>query len=175
MILNVCTGTRNDERRPNERNKAQADDESRPNCWLGLDSWKGSSMGDNPSVEQELIARDAKEQLRRWDEGRSIWSIEMGGLGPGYEQAIQVLAIEIVRDNIDKPLPDDDDREWGNATASRCDKACGGFSGAQVGAARQLAYKWLTIGPAAIHDIPELKDRHIQVSKSWPHIAEIGD
>lgn len=50
-------------------------------------------------------AQDAREQLRQWDGGGAIWSIEIGGLGPGYEQAIQVLAIEIVRDEIDKPMP----------------------------------------------------------------------
>lgn len=52
-----------------------------------------------------VYATDAGEQLRRWDSGDPIWTIEMGGMGPGYEQAIQVLAIEIVRDEINKPLP----------------------------------------------------------------------
>ena len=121
-------------------------------------------------------AIDAREQLRRWDGGGSIWSIEMGGLGPGYEQAIQILAIEIVRDELDKPLPVGDGfREWADATVRRVDArepdgsyACGGFSGGQVGAAKQLAYKWLTIGPAALQAIPEVQDRKIQVSAFWP-------
>lgn len=125
----------------------------------------------------DLIALDAREQLRRWDEGRSIWSIEMGGLGPGYEQAIQVLAIEIVRDNIDKPLPAETayQDKWGDATVTRIDKACFGFSGAQVGAAKFLAYKWMSEGPANIQEVPELKDRHIQVSKLWPRAEETED
>jgi hypothetical protein len=118
-------------------------------------------------------AVDAKEQLSRWDSGRSIWSIEMGGMGPGYEQAIQTLAIEIVRDEMDKPIPEKPDRQWGMSTVGRIDielpdgrYSCGGFSGAQVGAARQLAYSWLTIGPAALQK--QYKDRHIQVSSFWP-------
>lgn len=32
--------------------------------------------------------KDAQEWLSRWDEGRSVWSISMGGFGPGYEQAL---------------------------------------------------------------------------------------
>lgn len=124
-------------------------------------------------------AQDAREQLRRWDGGGSIWSIEMGGLGPGYEQAIQVLAIEIVRDNIGNPLPEKSLQGWADATVRRCDAkrpdgkyACGGFSGAQAGAAKSLAYLWLTIGPAALHEKPEVQDRKIQVSNFWPHVIE---
>jgi len=122
-------------------------------------------------------ASDAREQLRRWDAGDSIWSIEMGGLGPGYEQAIQVLAIEIVRDNLDSPLPKGV-TAWGDSTVSRIDKklpdgrySCCGFSGAQVGAAKNLAYKWLEKGPAELlAAVPS--DRHIQVSNFWPHVPD---
>jgi hypothetical protein len=126
-------------------------------------------------------APDAREQLRRWDNGDSIWSIEMGGIGPGYEQAIQVLAIEIVRDEIDKPLPqgENEHRVWGDSTVTRVDHklpdgsyACGGFSGAQVGAAKTLAYQWLTIGPAACLESMTDKTRHIQVSNFWPHVPK---
>ncbi len=118
-------------------------------------------------------AEDAREQLRRWDGGGVIWSIEMGGLGPGYEQSIQILAIEIVRDEIDKPLPRPPPHDWADATVGRVDVrqpdgsyTCGGFSGAQVGVARALAWKWLTVGPAAV--CAEFPDRKIQVSRFWP-------
>lgn len=125
-------------------------------------------------------ADTAAEQLRRWDAGKTIWSIEMGGFGPGYEQAIQLLAIEIVRDNLGKPLPSqrhDLSRGWGDDTAKRIDKqqpdgsfSCGGFSGAQFGAARWLAYQWLAVGPAAVLEAHE-SSRHIQVSSFWPRVA----
>lgn len=124
-----------------------------------------------------LAAKSAHEQLEKWDAGETIWSIEMGGLGPGYEQAIQILAIEIVRDEITKPLPDEFPSDWGDATVSRIDRlengeySCGGFSGAQVGAAKSLAAAWLARGPAQVLD--EVKDtkRHIQVSRFWPRAA----
>lgn len=125
-------------------------------------------------------AIDAREQLRRWDAGETIWTIEMSGMGPGYEQAIQTLAIEIVRDEIDTPIPDPVPQDWGYATLGRIDAgrsdgkpACGGYSGGQLGAARFLAYKWLTIGPAALLREIEI-DRHIQASTSWPQAPKVG-
>lgn len=132
-------------------------------------------------MEYELVAPDAREQLRRWDAGESIWSIEMGGLGPGYEQAIQVLAVEILRDWIDKPLPEKMPSDWADDTVKRIDYrlpdgkfACGGFSGAQVGAAKLLAHNWLLYGPKFVHERIDLKDRRIQVSNTWPR-APRGD
>lgn len=120
-------------------------------------------------------ALDAREQLRRWDGGGTIWTIDMGGMGPGYEQAIQTLAIEIVRDEIDKPLPQQAPHDWGDTTVSRIDAFCGGFSGAQVGAAKQLAWSWLKIGPAAVQSKPELQDRKIQASNFWPRVPPTLD
>jgi hypothetical protein len=127
-------------------------------------------------------AQDAAEQVRRWDTRKSIWTIEMGGMGPGYEQAIQVLAVEITRDNLGKPLPDPNSeasKEWGFATVERIDQkqadgsySCGGFSGAQVGAARWLAYQWLSIGPAALHADKLYDGRHIQALNYWPRVPE---
>jgi hypothetical protein len=118
-------------------------------------------------------AQDAREQLRRWDGGGVIWSIEMGGLGPGYEQAIQLLAIEIVRDEIDRTPATEPPRDWGDATVSRLNDSCGGFSGAQVGVAKFLAHKWLTIGPAALLNKIKERHRHIQVSRFWPHAPKV--
>lgn len=120
-------------------------------------------------------AKTAQEQLAAWDAGDTVWSIEMGGLGPGYEQAIQVLAIEIMRDNIGKPLPEQGTwSNWGDETVSRIDYrrpdgtySMGGFSGAMVGAAKHIAYRFLKEGPAtALANCPA--DRLIQVSRSFP-------
>lgn len=122
-------------------------------------------------------ADTAAEQLERWDAGEIIWTLEMGGLGPGYEQAIQILAIEIVRDEIGKELPPPSTplHGWADATAARIDRklpdgrySCGGFSGAQVGAAKWLAYQWLHIGPAALLEKTFDKMRSIRVDRFWP-------
>lgn len=101
----------------------------------------------------------------------------MGGLGPGYEQAIQVLVFEIVRDHIDKPLPEPGTSRdgWADETVHRVNDWPGcGFSGAQVGAAKWLAYRFLSRGHRRVLD--ELrahdKDRLTQVSRTWPHEPE---
>lgn len=127
--------------------------------------------------ELELYGETAAELLRRWDAGEPIWSVELGGLGPGYEQAIQVLAVELVRDNLGKPLPEKATREWGDDTVRRVDEGCCGLSGAQVGQSKWLAWNWLKTGPADLvrrakeqgDKGPGEKPHLIQVSKSWPH------
>ena len=116
---------------------------------------------------------DCRELLKLWDDGQCIWSVEMGGLGLGYEQGIQILAIEMIRDNLDIPLPEKPSLNWGSSTVDRIDKklpdgsfSCGGFSGAQFGAARLLK-----LGPKVFYDsIPE--DRKILVSKFFPRVPE---
>ena len=130
-------------------------------------------------MKNSIYPKGAKELLDMWDSGEPIHTIEMGGLGPGYEQAIQVLAIEIVRDWIGKELPHNPDDAWGEETVRRVDQklpngknSCGGFSGAQVGAARWLAWKWLTSGPRKLMEHPKLDaDRKIMVSSFWPRPA----
>lgn len=126
-------------------------------------------------MSNSLAAIDAAEQLRRWDAGETIWTIEMGGMGPGYEQAIQVCAIEIVRDNLGKALPvdgSDEIRVFGDSTLSRIDNVLGGLTGAMFGAARQLAYKWIQIGPAKVLEHVPV-DRRIQCSNAFPVVKTI--
>lgn len=125
-----------------------------------------------PAPEQITVG----DMLTRWDGGESIWSIEMGGLGPGYEQAIQVLIVELVRDGMGKvlPLPESKEAEtWGDDTVRRLSH--NGFSGAQVGAAKHVAYKMLrdgyseTLDSMRAHD----NDRLILVSNQWPRAQAV--
>lgn len=114
--------------------------------------------------------------LREWDAGGLVWSVEMGGLGPGYEQAIQVLAMECLRELVaadfawtdDKKGDSDRCRALLDPVVSRVDKWPGmGLSGAQVGAAMQIAAKLHHNGPRkALDSAP--KDRQIQISRTWP-------
>lgn len=93
----------------------------------------------------------------------------MGGLGDSYEHAIQSLAFELIRENLGKPLPADDDGKWGDDVAHRLADEHG-FSGAQVGAAKSLAFRCLRYGyGAAILSAPE--DRLIQWTKTGPATA----
>lgn len=119
------------------------------------------------------IPETAADALAAWDKGEIVHTVEMGGLGPGYEQAIHVLVFELIRDCGDAPLPAAGDKEawysWGEATVSRIDAQCRGFSGAQVGAAQNLAARALKIGwRAMLNEVPT--DRRTMVSRAWPNV-----
>lgn len=128
-------------------------------------------------MEKKMISlypKTAREALKKWDSGESIFTVEMGGLGPGYEQVIHVATFEIIRDNMGKKLPSKKISKewwpnWGNDTLHRINNKLGGMSGAQAGAAKDLAYKYLKYGYAhMIEKAPN--DRHIQVSKNFPKL-----
>ena len=124
-----------------------------------------------------------EQTVERWDNGETIWTVEMGGLGPGYEQAIQILMVEILRWFIDRPT-DWDNEEWRKEANDRIDKevvhvvnawpGCG-FSGAQVGAAKSLACAVVRKGWEQVFkevaDARESDDK-ILVSKGWPHSTQ---
>ena len=124
---------------------------------------------------------DVHGMVQQWDNGDAVWSVAMGGLGPGYEQAIQVLIVELVRDHKDAPLDRAVETDpaawssWGDATVSRVNAWPGcGFSGAQAGAAKNVAYRMLRDGYEAFLSVAraEAVDRMIQISRTWPRAPE---
>ncbi len=118
-------------------------------------------------------ATTAADVVRMWDAGETVFTVEMGGLGPGYEQAIQVLVIELLRDNAALPSPGEVGT-WGDATARKHSAALGGLSEAQVGAAKSLAYRILRDGYTLTLDSMRKNDssRVIQVSNRWPMLSK---
>jgi len=111
-----------------------------------------------------------REALAKWNNKESVWSVEMGGLGPGYEQCIQVMVFEMCKVCIDKEVTPDNFETMTEPVISELNNRFGGgFSGAQVGAARQVAYKFLTKGyNECLHD-EAIQDRKIQVSNCWEY------
>ena len=132
----------------------------------------------NDQSEIELYGKAAADWLARWDAGKAVWTIEMGGLGPGYEQCIHITAAEILRwllaNNIN--VEDMGDRDRWPAIRDQIDKAVTtldavsklGLSGAQWGAAMRIGTSLYMRGPRQIMKDPSVKDRHIQVSKVFP-------
>lgn len=88
------------------------------------------------------------EQLRKWiadyDNGNTMESVSMGGISDSYEAAIQDCAIETMRNLQMIALPEDKEA-FGAAVEVAADAAVElldkkhGFSGAQVGAAKNMA------------------------------------
>ena len=127
-------------------------------------------MAMKPETERyDPIPETVQEALATWDAGEFVFSVEMGGLGPGYEMAIQGLAFEMMR-KIDGFQDWEDKRKLGaldkslEPIVSICDKKpWGGFSGAQVGAAKGLASRVCRMGYRNALREDVVKDRLIQV------------
>lgn len=147
----------------------------------GAKIWYRTEAEEKEHGEIQLYGADAAEWLKRWDGGGTVWSIEMGGLGPGYEQAIQVTVAEILRWFLEhKP----DLSLWEDETVYRAQREemdkwsfanptikALGLSGAQFGAAVSLASKLYRDGPRHVMQVKSIKDRHIQVSRNFPGMA----
>lgn len=137
--------------------------------------------------ETEMYGVDAAAWLARWDAGKTVWSIEMGGLGPGYEQCIHITAAEILRHLLAMKYdvaawtapPDADAQAAWKRDHDAIEKVvldgdvvkALGLSGAQWGAAMNLATRLYRVGPRAVMTDKRVKNRCIQVSRTFPGAA----
>lgn len=111
--------------------------------------------------------------LRAWDEGAVIGTCEMGGIGPGYEQCIHIIAFEMLRAMLkEKPSREPEEFVWAKLDpifdehlVDTIEKL--GPSGAQWGAAKSIASMFYLQGyREGYNKIP--KDRLIQISNNFP-------
>lgn len=118
----------------------------------------------------------SEQALASWDAGDPVWSVEMGGIGPGYEQCIQVMGFEFLRWMLANPPADGWDTMEGDKWrkySDKCDKANNeivgklGPSGAQHGAAMNIASVYAKQGYAKGLSMVS-DDRHILVSRGFP-------
>lgn len=123
-----------------------------------------------------------EDALAAWDRGETVWTCDMGGMGPGYEQCIQLMGFEMLRAMAATPPADGWDAVCGEAGRDKWREYKDQIeavpavksavsqlqpSGAQWGAAMSLASTLAMNGYAAgMEKVPE--DRRIQVSKSFP-------
>lgn len=121
------------------------------------------------------IAKTANEALKNWDAGEPVFTVSLGGLGPGYEQCIHVGIFGVLREALAlKKGPGFNDVDaWQKLLDKflhKVDREINlGLSGAQAGAIKSFAYYVLKEGwESALAEVP--KDRHIQVSKHWPQL-----
>lgn len=127
--------------------------------------------------EEQTYGKDAADWLARWDEGKIVWSIAMGGIGPGYEQAIQITAAETLRHMLDVGYDHEgwsdpdvwkanlDQVEAFSHSSPIIDRL--GISGNQWGAALNLATSFYQYGPRAVLTSVD-DDRRIMVSRNFP-------
>ena len=146
----------------------------------GIKVYYRTEAEDEEKREIEIYGIDAHDWLNRWDEGKTCWSIEMGGLGPGYEQAIHIAMAEILRHLLDSKYDHaawKDVKNWErdrkkiekiSLANKRTDSL--GLSGAQWGSALNLACCFYRLGPRATMKDTRCKDRKIQVSRTFPSV-----
>lgn len=116
------------------------------------------------------------EAIEKWNKGEVVWSAELGGLGPNYEFAIQMLLWEILASwkggtAIQGKTYSPEFSRHADQVTHKLNEVYG-FSGAQVGAAWRTAAQFLTFGyPEMMKTLPE--DRWIQVSRVTPRPPEV--
>ena len=125
--------------------------------------------------QTDLYGKDGAEVLARWDRGDIIHTIEMGGMGPGYEQCIQIVAMEVLRVCLNKKYDASlwEDKDIWARDRDEIDKAVSpqitdlGLSGAQWGAGLQLGTGFYMHTPAEL--MKKVKaDRLIMASRTIP-------
>lgn len=126
-----------------------------------------SESGHERKMVEDRFGLTAQEWLDRWDSDGYVWSISMGGLGPGYEQAIQITAAEILRGLL---AHGDKGSKATDAAAERTNYL--GLSGAQWGAAMSLAHSLWLRGPIRTIGAPDVSERLITVERNFPRAPE---
>lgn len=126
---------------------------------------------------RDTYGESCKDWLERWDKGDLVWSVSMGGMGPGYEQCIQIMVAEMLRylvrkDTCLEELMDDDLAEFNTEFEHWAEQADFikklGPSGAQYGAAKNLAFILWRKGPVEALTDSVVEKRLIMVSKDFP-------
>lgn len=118
-----------------------------------------------------------QQVAKDWIQKRNVWSVELGGLGPGYEQAIQCLLFEGMAlwpkgKLVPKPKGDEIPQEVEDHFAYVHKDLKLHLSGAQFYAARDTAYSFMTRGYAKVMNSIQStdKDRLIQVNREFPRL-----
>lgn len=111
--------------------------------------------------------RTVAEVIQCWDEGGSFRTVNVGGLGPSYDQAIQILVVEILRATLGQAHDTDSFSDVAQKVCADIDDSVGGLTGAQFMSGRSLAWRAYAVGWAEmLAEIPN--DRFCMVSRDFP-------
>jgi len=126
-------------------------------------------------INTDHMAQTIEEAVSRWKKDDVVNTIEMGGLGPGYEQCIQIGVFSVAEKLIGNKFPEGNEalNKYLHEVLHQCikeQKGLSGLSGAQAGAIMNLAYHYVKDGyleciKKIAQDDP---DRIILVNRSFP-------
>ena len=130
----------------------------------------------NYETDDKGVPITAADAVKAWDDGQILWTLEMGGMGPGYEQAIHVGVIELLRaagQIICPTLTEDKFAGFADKVVPEFEL---GLSGAQGSAIYTLAFKFFFNGYAETVEKmrKDVKDRMIMVSNHWPQVKVVA-
>jgi len=121
-------------------------------------------------MKKSLYPKTAKQALDKFEKGECLIAVELGGIGPGYEQAIWNGIFKMIR-----AYHTEDIDNWieGNRFSREVDEKLSivckgdGLSGAQAQAIKMTAYQVMKYGwRHMIEKAPE--DRRITISRDFP-------
>lgn len=127
-------------------------------------------------ADVQMYGADAADWLQRWDDDRGVWTLHLGGLSAGYDQAINIASAEMLRallklkpefatgEPISRAVRDQIDAEIGNVPSLL------GLSGASYMAALRIAVGIYHLGPVQyVGGAPS--DSRIQARKRMPSLT----
>jgi len=129
---------------------------------------------------KQVKPNSVDEALAAWDAGDVVETVEMGGMGDGYEMAIQCVAFELMRALRDDPalarlnaetandqkFPNEFDELLSQYIYALEKRQPMGLSGAQAGAAKSMAVNFTRHGWQNARD--QVPDRMIFLRKQDP-------
>ena len=131
-----------------------------------------NEVNNEAPIDSFFRPKSWQDAVQTWSKGGILASVELGGIGPGYEQAIQILVFEILGSWSGKgPVVTGGNyspeyQAHFQTTAKRLNKVYE-FSGAQCGAAKSLAASFINHGYRETLDEAG-PDRLIMVSGKFP-------
>lgn len=110
------------------------------------------------------------EVIAKWKNFEPVWTAELGGIGPGYEQAIQDILWSIFATWDGPNYAGEELKNFPEAYEKFVDEVVTnldkeyGFSGSQVGAARHTAFQFIRYGYAEMMNKLD-DDRKIMITR----------
>lgn len=133
-------------------------------------------------IHRKILFEKLEKTIIKWlsdyDNGIIVNTVSMGGFGDGYELALQECAIEAMRNLQGIDVPEENEK-FVEILNTAVDKAANklddehGFSGAQVGAAKNIAAVfWKQTPERAIKMLPD-EERILKMQKDEYGMAKI--
>lgn len=124
--------------------------------------------------------KECQEYIKRWYLGQQVQTVQMHGSDNTTEQCIQSMVVELLRDFIDNPFPEnlkEGTMEFNTYIDQAFRKAMAGmefgFSMTEEDAVKNLAWNYFAEGIKKTQSNPQLKDRLITCSKHWPENRKV--